>query len=1071
MKTRTMLFILGFVISTSAQFCFAQDAKFSMANMPPFIQELQRGRPSSELLQTNPALYKHLMQRYIILSGRLQKEVAEKRLPKEALQVLNIPVPNKMKNQPAESIKKATGNYNLVKDINTMASSYPKNWTFNFTPSFAVLNDVLYYSADDGIHGIELWRSDGTAAGTYMVKDIYPGETSGDAQYITVYKNKLYFMAYDSIAGYELYKSDGTDAGTKLVKDIIPGLFGSQPRHFTIVNNLLFFTTTDINYNYDAQIWRTDGSEAGTIMVSDLYTTNAAKNIAQLTAVGTNLFFTAFNYAYGRELWKTDGANTYLVKDINPYNNNNNYYDYDGPANLTSFNNLLYFSANNGYIRTLWQSDGTNGGTNIVNYQNGITLNSYYGYSHYQDQPFAIAKNSLFFAGFSSATGNELYKYNPSNSDGIVLVKDISTADVSSALYNEQIASMNDSIYFITPDFTGKIFSLWKSGGTAASTSIVKTLDGVIYSPFLYPIGKKIYFNNNTKDNGNEPWVSDGTSAGTKMIKDIISGTTSSNPGIFTLCKGKVYFYATSLNQGNELWVTNGTSAGTKTVLDANTTSTDDGVLSYGDSYMKTLNADKIIFVGNQFSSGNEPWKSNGTAAGTSMIADLYPGANSSYPIFYDVRNGKAYFETYDSIGNENIYVTDGSSANTKRLLSTSNYIYDLKAADNGNVFYTIYNGGYQVWRTDSSGNNFQLSSNGGASVLVVAGNICLFQGYNGYGYELWKSDGTKYGTNLIADLYPGSGSSSPNSFTNYGNKILFSAYNGSGYYLYITDGTTAGTKQLSTTITPTLYYGGAELNNKFYFNGFEPAMGNELYVTNGTVSGTKLVKDIYTGSLGSSPSNFATVGGTIYFTATDATHGNELWKSTGTAASTKMVKDIEAGSGGSYVDRLTSAGGKLFFIDNNSLWSSDGTGSGTKAVNDAGLADVDYFYNLLAAGNKLFISGFDPKYGYELYEGDATASSFVANAIAKTIDKPELSAQLVTNPFNDELRINITSPSKQQLTLQVSNAAGQPVANKIIDVTEGQNSFSIYASSWSHGIYFVNIKSSTGNVSLKAMK
>ncbi|MBS1745917.1 MAG: T9SS type A sorting domain-containing protein [Bacteroidetes bacterium] len=1070
MKTKSTIMLLWLLAMTSTQFSFAQDAKFSMAHMPPYVQELQRGRPSPELLQTNPALYNHLMKRYIISSGMLQKEVAENRLPKEALQVLNIPAPNKIKNQPVESIKKATGNFNLVKDINTMTSSNPDNWDFDFTPSFAVLNNVIYFSADDGIHGYELWRSDGTAVGTYMVKDIYPGETSGNAQYITVYKNKLYFMAYDSTAGYELFKSDGTESGTKLVKDIIPGIYGSQPQHFTIVNNLLFFTTTDVYYHFNSQIWRTDGTTSGTIMVADLYASNAAYNIGQLTAVGTNLFFTAYNYTYGRELWKTDGATTYLVKDINLYNDNS-YLDFDGPANLTSFNNLLYFSANNGYIRTLWQSDGTYSGTNIVANQNGITLNSIYYYGPYEDQPFAIAKNSLFFAGTATATGTELYKFNPSNSDGIVLVKDISTGSVSSALFNEQIASMNDSIYFITPDFTGKIFSLWKSGGTAASTKIVKTLDGVFNSNTLYSLGNKLYFNIGTKDNGYEPWVSDGTAAGTKMIKDIISGSAPSSPVDFTLLKGKVYFAATSLNQGNELWVTNGTPAGTKTVLDINTTSTGNGALPFGDSYIKALNADKIVFNGYQYSSGDELWKSNGTAAGTSMIKDLYPGFYSSSPQFYDVKNGKAYFRSLDSMGNENINVTDGSSANTKRLLSTPNYIYDLKVADNGIVFYTIYNNGYQVWRTDSSGNNIQLSNSGGRSDLAVAGNICLFQGYNGYGYELWKSDGTQYGTNLIADLYPGSGSSSPYSFTNFGDKVLFTAYNGSGSYLYITDGTVGGTKQLSTTITPNLYNGGAELNNKFYFDGYEPAVGYELYVTNGTVSGTKMVKDINTGSNGSNPANFTTVGNSIYFSGADATHGSELWKSTGTASSTKMVKDITAGTDGSYIYEFTSAGGKLFFLKNDSLWSSDGTSAGTKAVNDAGLAGVDYFYNLLAAGDKLFIQGYDYKYGYELYEGDATASNFSANAIAKTIDKPELSAQLATNPFNDELRININSPSKQQLKIQVSNATGQPVANQIIDVTEGQNIFSVYAASWSHGIYFVNIKSPTGNVSLKAMK
>ena len=290
----------------------------------------------------------------------------------------------------------------LVKDIYNVQN----NGSITNTANYTAVGSTVFFTAIDGINGFELWKTDGTAAGTVMVKDINPGQISSLPANLINVDGTLYFSAAgtgDNSMGYniELWKSDGSAAGTVLVKDIYQGIITSQLTSFTNVNGTLFFTANTNTTGFE--LWKSDGTDAGTVMVKEIFPGNSSQFgyssfLNNLTNVNGTLFFSAADSLNNNELWKSDGtaAGTLKVKEINSTNGSS-------PNGLTNINGTLYFSANDGINGIeLWKSDGTESGTVMIKNLNPGALSS-------EPNSFTNVNGTTYFTA-NDGNGPELFK-------------------------------------------------------------------------------------------------------------------------------------------------------------------------------------------------------------------------------------------------------------------------------------------------------------------------------------------------------------------------------------------------------------------------------------------------------------------------------------------------------------------------------------------------------------------------------------------------------------------------------------------------------------------------------------
>lgn len=347
----------------------------------------------------------------------------------------------------------------LVADLNGTASSGPKSLT--------EFNGELIFTATVSGMGNELWKSDGTSAGTVLLKDVWPGSSSGfssttstfngDRETFMEFGGELFFFG-NAGNGVELWKTDGTAAGTVSVKNFTVGpVYGNGKYSFNsereklgvIFNNELYFLVTkgfQIPTEYQGELWKTDGSTAGTVLVKD----SLDVNVNALTVANNRIYFSNSSSAFGDELWSSDGTSsgTGIVADIDPGNANGN------PEYLTPYAGDLYFKAHGPNGRELYKTDGVS--TTLVkdiNVGNSSSLSLARSFEY----------NGLlyFLANDGTSGSNELWQ-----SDGTNLgtVKALTLAEVGGYIEFLNPIIYDNKIFFRTSS------QLWVTDGTPANT-------------------------------------------------------------------------------------------------------------------------------------------------------------------------------------------------------------------------------------------------------------------------------------------------------------------------------------------------------------------------------------------------------------------------------------------------------------------------------------------------------------------------------------------------------------------------------------------------------------------------
>jgi ELWxxDGT repeat protein len=861
----------------------------------------------------------------------------------------------------------------------------------------------------------QLWASDGTPEGTRLLKEPAPsrGQVNKDgeagAQALKVAGGRIFFLDRSS-GRFELWATDGTPKGTaKLVSNVELLNPQSYPwvYFWSDALHLFFFSALDTVHGQEA--WVSNGTPTGTHLLRDILPGTASSGASDFADAGSAVVFSADGGSKAAKVWRTDGTEAGTV----PVPGSEHLYGYD----FFSIGRKAVFTLFGGTVFQVWATDGTARGTTRLANITGVR----------EDWDLIFLGTTTGRAYFYTDEGTAGYRL--WTTDGTTAgTRVLGRFPRPPYLYGNprglEFLPNRTALFFISDGAHG--MEWWRSDGTVAGTRLLKDACPGSCSSFGYPlprpvlVGNKLFAHLYDPKGGLEPWLSDGTEAGTRRIADTCPGACSSstyshfaagslemysarldgeNPDLIDLWRtdgtssgtfrlvqsqnAKNFLSLPGIALGNqllfanddgvhgmELWATDGTLAGTRLVADLDGTDQAGSVPS-----QLTPVGDRVFFVADDGAHGKALWVSDGTPGGTSVVHALAaPPANSSDEPFnlLTAWNGRLIFVLIEGLTPPRLWVSDGTAEGTQPISEIIPQLQLTRFMPLGNRL--LFSADHTLWVSDGTAAGTarvttRVLSDGSAYYptaqrFATLGDQLLFNGSGAEGDGLWKSDGTDAGTVLVKPLELGL-----TDWAVLGGNVYFYASGADGTGFYTSDGTAQGTRRVEIPIAGASSITAA--GGRFFV--MQPLTGIKavLWVTDMTAAGTHKVAEVDAGFAGQQ-SAFTAAGNQVFFLAYDDVHGVELWRSDGTAAGTFMVQDLNPGPSSSSPGGLSAVDGVVYFnaYENRhgiELWRSDGTPGGTFQLSDIAPGPRSSSPQELApAGPRLFFSADDGTHGFE---------------------------------------------------------------------------------------------------------
>ncbi|MHA7634014.1 ELWxxDGT repeat protein [Corallococcus sp. M7] len=868
----------------------------------------------------------------------------------------------------------------LLKDILPRAPSVPELSPGNFVE----LGATQFFTMDDGIHGPELWRTDGTAEGTAMVADLMPGALGSNPAALIPMGNRLYFVArtltdprmpakYSGGDLHGLWRTDGTARGTEQVVAL-----GSFASFITEHQGVLYFEAPTVDEPHRAHLWRSDGTPEGTrkLRTGGL----GLRSVSTPAWVGDSLFFPATGQDGGPELWKTDGTKAGTVRVARFLNG-------EGPAaprHLTALGGkVLFWAYREGQNFPIpWTSDGTEAGTAPL--KDLLMSRSY----HAQPAHFVVLGNTAFFSAWDAEGGQELWRTDGTPA-GTVRVKDLWSGPEGS---NPGELIVRDGRVYFSATARGYAPGVWRTDGTEAGTVVLAPMSGgdpaVLRSWSVPPDGSgRVIYSDSFQEGGHRVWRTNNTAMGPDPL---IPASDTHEFNLKGWGLGLQYFTSTD----GTLWATDGTAEGTRVLRRFSADHEDVYAAEFTESvaldgaYYFTRPQKLLLKPGQE---GVVPvlWRTDGTPEGTRQLSRRAPGVFEHEPTSLTPVNGQLLF--VDEHDRKTLWTLDARTEEVRPLMDLpfGDETFSLTSTGTQAWFVRKLSTSLQeLWRTNGTpegtvrvASTPRTSSRGWTPrLLTPVGQTLYFAAHDDAQLRdsLWKTDGTPEGTvklksfaglpagvELLA-LYP------------VGSRVYFRVL-AETHQLWVTDGTAESSRFVSALPGDRLFYPGrmewAAVGDTLFL-ALESTGGEapRLWKTDGKSSG--VVRALPQANVPAPPTRLTANGDQLLFWWTDGASGFELWKSDGTEAGTAPVKDLHPGAAGSVgipgpLVPLGPKGPWVFAASDGAtgveLWRTDGTAQGTKPLADALPGPMSSSpANLVVAGDRLFFSAWTPETGRE---------------------------------------------------------------------------------------------------------